>query len=89
MAECEKENNGDNKEKTKDIDVFLVFFASVMYTATHGGYCLWIDGHVSPSPSNSKVLTSSPLPSDTTALYEPNSVVVTCRRATNCIKMKH
>lgn len=37
----------------------------------------WCQGHVSPSSSNSKVLTSSPLPSDTTALYEPASFFVT------------
>lgn len=38
---------------------------------------VWLENQVSPSSSKSKVLTSSPLPSDTTALYEPASFFVT------------
>lgn len=40
-------------------------------------YLKTLGGSVSPSPTNSKVLTSSPLPSHTTALYEPASFCVT------------
>lgn len=52
---------------------------------------VWLENQVSPSSSKSKVLTSSPLPSDTTALYEPASFFVTWggEKIIYCVKVKH